>query len=416
MWGRNAHGVGEVPPALRHVGAISAGEDFVLALSEQGPPRFASPPPQGPFISDAPWSLPLDLRGSRPLTTQVVRGSEGGIESASGGGFLLNPLVGDIGIRLNLQARNPLGEATQETEVRVIQELPTAVMDPVHQVRTAGGTAEIRAVVSGSPPLHWVWERNGEPVDGGDGDTLRLDPTKVSDSGFYAVSVRNPYGSQRSASSVSEVREATHPEEFDLLKQFGILEVTNEGVQSWWTQSTPGSETMVLRSHHLLEGEQAILTLCLQGPGVLRWTWGLNTWHRKDSLEFESGELLPYHALFGATPPHSMEAPVPEGIAHVRWIHTSYSGFGEPTDEALLQDVCFVPNWMIQFGVHPFAEGVLLLVQGPVGGQYSILVAESVTGGEWTVMTRGEFTGSIQVVEDLIFREQGGRFYRLRLD
>lgn len=416
VWGRNAHGVANVPTALRHVGAVCSGEDFVLALSEQGPPRFANLPHQGPFTSGSPWSLPLEVRGSRPLTTLVVRGMGDGIEEGSGGGFLLNPLVEDSVMHLKLSARNHLGEADQETDVRVLQERPTAVLVPGHQVRMEGGTAAIRAVVSGSPPLHWEWERNGEPVDGGDGDSLFMDPVMVTDAGHYTVSVRNPYGTQRSGSSVLEIREAPRPEEFDRIEQSGILEAFNEGAQPWWPQSTPGSELLALRSHHLLEGEQAILTLRVQGPGVLRWTWGLNAWHRMDSLVFESGDQLPYHALFGATLPHSMEVPVPEGTATVSWIHTSYSGFGEQTDEAHLQDVRFVPNWMIQFGIHPSGDGMFLLLQGPVGGQYSILTSESLISGEWSVLTWGEFTGSIQVVEDSILREAEGRFYQLRLE
>jgi len=57
----------------------------------------------------------------------------------------------------------------------------------------AGGSASMSVVVSGAPPLHYVWKQNGTTTVGADSATLAL-TSLAAGTAAYSVSVNNAYG------------------------------------------------------------------------------------------------------------------------------------------------------------------------------------------------------------------------------
>jgi hypothetical protein len=70
---------------------------------------------------------------------------------------------------------------------------PAITADPVGQAVIAGQAVTFAVVATGSPPLHYQWTRNQEPVPG-DSPSLQLVATDADNNARYAVSVTNALG------------------------------------------------------------------------------------------------------------------------------------------------------------------------------------------------------------------------------
>ena len=83
---------------------------------------------------------------------------------------------------------------------------PVITTQPVGQIATVGTAATFSLVVSGSPPLNYVWSRNGSPIAGATNSIYTTNNVQLSDSGSqFSCLVSNAYGSVNSSNALLTV-------------------------------------------------------------------------------------------------------------------------------------------------------------------------------------------------------------------
>ncbi|MCX5771118.1 MAG: immunoglobulin domain-containing protein [Candidatus Hydrogenedentes bacterium] len=71
---------------------------------------------------------------------------------------------------------------------------PTIVQHPESIEVTAGETATFQVVAEGTPPLHYEWIKDGEPLEWLDSPTYSITPVIMEDEGEYSCQVWNDFG------------------------------------------------------------------------------------------------------------------------------------------------------------------------------------------------------------------------------
>jgi uncharacterized delta-60 repeat protein len=96
---------------------------------------------------------------------------------------------------------------------------PALRFQPENRTVPAGDTVTLAARAGGTPPLSYLWFRNGAPlmnqgqVTGADGATLALSPVSAADNGSYHLVVSNALGTATSAMATLTVIESFLPQQ-----------------------------------------------------------------------------------------------------------------------------------------------------------------------------------------------------------
>jgi hypothetical protein len=106
--------------------------------------------------------------------------------------------VGDAGA-YSVELTNAFGAATSAVAVLSVILPPSIASQPLSLSTYAGAAANFVVNATGTPPLHYRWNRNGVIVTNLDAPTLLLPRLALSDAGFYTVDVMNTGGLVRSA-------------------------------------------------------------------------------------------------------------------------------------------------------------------------------------------------------------------------
>ncbi len=77
---------------------------------------------------------------------------------------------------------------------------------PENKLLVQGSDLMLSVTATGTPPLRYQWEVDGEPLPGQTNMFLQIPRAKLSDSGRYTVTVANSYGSSESSAAVVTVR------------------------------------------------------------------------------------------------------------------------------------------------------------------------------------------------------------------
>jgi hypothetical protein len=92
-----------------------------------------------------------------------------------------------------------LGVSMSNDFVLEINKAPSFISQPQSASVVAGEKLEVSADVTGSSPIKFQWRKDGRPVAGQTGSSLKLQSVGNSEAGTYDVIVSNPVGSIRSA-------------------------------------------------------------------------------------------------------------------------------------------------------------------------------------------------------------------------
>jgi hypothetical protein len=84
--------------------------------------------------------------------------------------------------------------ATQTFTLTVTAAPPTITTQPGNTAADQGGTATFTVAAAGTPPLTYVWRRNGAVIGGATGATLTLPNVQPSAAGTYTVTISNSVG------------------------------------------------------------------------------------------------------------------------------------------------------------------------------------------------------------------------------
>jgi hypothetical protein len=83
---------------------------------------------------------------------------------------------------------------------------PVVTTQPIGQIASVGGTANFKLVASGSPPLSYLWSRNGSPIAGATNSIYTTNNVQLSDSGSqFSCLVTNAYGSMVCSNAILTV-------------------------------------------------------------------------------------------------------------------------------------------------------------------------------------------------------------------
>ncbi|QYM79662.1 putative Ig domain-containing protein [Horticoccus luteus] len=98
------------------------------------------------------------------------------------------------------------GQAYPDTyRVLSIADAPMITSQPVAQVAVAGGSAVFSIKVTGTAPIFYQWQKNGQPIAGATSATLTLSNVQSSDAGAFTVVVTNSTGTVTSQSATLTV-------------------------------------------------------------------------------------------------------------------------------------------------------------------------------------------------------------------
>lgn len=145
----------------------------------------------------------VEVTGTQPFTYQWRRDDQA-IPGATNPELLLRNVTVEAtgGYRVTIQ--NSAGKVVSRTARLVVALAPSIVRHPVGLEAEAGATVVLDAIVEGTPPLTFVWRKDGEALDAPDSPVLELGNITVADHGRYSLVVTNEAGSATSADA--EVR------------------------------------------------------------------------------------------------------------------------------------------------------------------------------------------------------------------
>jgi uncharacterized protein YkwD len=101
--------------------------------------------------------------------------------------------------------RNIAGEAKSAPAELVVVEPTTIVISPLVQNIEEGGSAEIRAVVTGTAPFELQWRFNSQPLPGETNSAFEIEMVNSSHAGAYDLLVRNIVGETISEQAILNV-------------------------------------------------------------------------------------------------------------------------------------------------------------------------------------------------------------------
>lgn len=150
--------------------------------------------------------------------------------------------------RYEVVATNDAGSMTSQAATLTVLatlEVPVLTTQPASLTVKEGEPATFLAEASGSAPLAWQWRKDGLPIPGATGGTLRLAAVKPGDAGSYGVQVSNSAGQATS--------------------QPATLTVVSVAVAPVFSLQPQGLT--------VLEGQPATLVAAATGSAPLAWQW-----------------------------------------------------------------------------------------------------------------------------------------------
>jgi len=131
--------------------------------------------------------------GEPPLTFQWLRNGVPVQTSASSNYVVTNASLVDVGL-YEVIVTNALGQAQSQKFLVTLSGPPIILQQPVGQVVLPGTNIVLEVIASGSLPLSYLWQKNGQVIPGEEGRTLSLTNVAPTDAGFYSVAVGNALG------------------------------------------------------------------------------------------------------------------------------------------------------------------------------------------------------------------------------
>lgn len=158
-------------------------------------------------IDDAPASLTLSGVSSNPLLVPDANLVFSG--AGTNRTLTLTPAAGQVGTaRITVTVRDGAGATASAGFGLTVQSAGTApriTTQPQPQTVAVGGQVTLTVAATGSAPLGYRWQLNGEDLPGATGSMLTLTNVQLPDQGLYTVQVTNGFGTAASEPALLQV-------------------------------------------------------------------------------------------------------------------------------------------------------------------------------------------------------------------
>ena len=164
------------------------------------PPVFVQQPVSTTALAGTSTTFNSLANGSNPLRYQWYFQSSP-LLSQTNRQLTLNPVTTAAAGSYFVVASNQFGNATSTVVQLTVNQPPMLQQALSNLVTNAGSTVSLVAAASGDSPLMYSWQFNGTTT--GTNSNLLLTNIQPAQSGFYRVTISNPYGSVSSTGRVS---------------------------------------------------------------------------------------------------------------------------------------------------------------------------------------------------------------------
>ena len=177
-----------------------------------------------PVITRQPVSI--NVKAGAPASFSVAVSNEAGVSYQWFKNDL--PITGGTGKVFAIASAQPASAGTFRVNVSntggstssakavlsVVESVPAPVItqQPVSIVVKPGATASFNVAVSNETGVSYQWLRNGVSISGATGKLFTIVSARVSDAGFYSVSITNPGGTAQSERAALEVITSDTPQ------------------------------------------------------------------------------------------------------------------------------------------------------------------------------------------------------------
>lgn len=170
--------------------------DGFSVVDLSAPPFLIRPPSSITAIAGGSAAFIVGAGGSSPLSYQWLRDGAP-LDRETGSTLVLDPVSTNDAGTYSVLVTNAFGTASSAAATLTV-EIPDGVrilVQPYSDVVQAGGYFSLNTVAAGSPPLMFLWSKDGLPLAGATNRSLVFPSVTNADAGVYQVVVQNSAGS-----------------------------------------------------------------------------------------------------------------------------------------------------------------------------------------------------------------------------
>lgn len=202
----NLAAIGDYWVVANNVAGVSTSAVVQLAVTQL--PSLVQQPASMDMVQGSPLTLSAQAYGQPPLTYQWLRNGVVLTNSTSSAYSIAALGPGDVGV-YKVIVSNGFGQSQSQTFLVTLTGPPVLMQQPTNAVVLPGTNVVLEVIASGSQPLTYRWQKDGQVVPGASGRVLTLTNVTAADAGFYNVAVGNLISV--AASDFAEVTVITPP-------------------------------------------------------------------------------------------------------------------------------------------------------------------------------------------------------------
>ena len=197
--------------AVANAGGTAVSGGAALTVTSAGPaPSISTQPVAQAVAPGGSVTFSVGAAGAAPLAYQW-RFNGVALTGATGAALPIPNVQSALFGSYSVVVSNAAGSVTSASvllSALPVTVAPAVTTPPVAQTLVAGASAAFTVVASGTAPLAYQWKKDGQPIAGASGATLRLTNLQSADAGTYSVVVSNAAGAVTSSGATLTVAAA----------------------------------------------------------------------------------------------------------------------------------------------------------------------------------------------------------------
>jgi hypothetical protein len=167
-------------------------------------PGIATQPANSTNVVGTTASFTVVANGSDPLIYQWKKNGANITGATDTNCLIINVQTNDTGV-YSVVVTNLFGSITSSNATLTVLAPPVIIIQPTNQSVVVSNSALFAVVAGGTTPLNYQWDFNGTNILGATNSSLLLTNVQFSQTGAYAVTITNNYGSAASSNAILTV-------------------------------------------------------------------------------------------------------------------------------------------------------------------------------------------------------------------